>query len=473
MPIDRFGESSNKESGVLSQISLLAVAAERPQPQTVSNGELLTLSFGASAAAVGASSDLLTNRVLQSLPKERAGISEWWRNNASGATKEMFAAHDARLLKLRLDQGLAEVIHKTAGLDYAHSAEQLRPHLANAKADLREFKRTPSGFSSGSVWYAPKTDRLRARELAEAAGPRVLKTPVVLPECPLGQYLALRSAEPLAIVVPKTLLPHPKGVEVWYDLMEKPFSALEKKGQMTAWHHGLEAQTLEGRVKTLQNLIDKNPAGNSALKTLGTETEELYRYKQFAKESPVGKLIETTVAKGEAQALAAREMEAARKALSTELALAPKMHGVPEQFASNAGRRLLAGAGLSALSMGAGYGFDKKIAPSLGLKSGADNELSNGTRLAVDGCLVPAFLLSEIPLKYRLPLAATAFSAGRAANLITADTTLSPEMAKLLTPNHADSILTGAAVMAPIGGRYKAAAITGALVTGRVVNMFY
>lgn len=73
----------------------------------------------------------------------------------------------------------------------------------------------------------------------------------------------------------------------------------------------------------------------------------------------------------------------------------------------------------------------------------------------------------------RLPLAATAFGAGRAANCITADTSLSPRMAKLLTPNHADSILTGAAVMAPISGRYKAAAIAGALVTGRVVSMFY
>lgn len=433
MPIDRFGESSNKESGVLSQLSLLTVVGEKTQTQTASNNDLLALSFGASAAAVGASSDLLTNRVLQSIPKERAGTAEWWRNNASGATKELFAAHDTKLLKLRLDQGVTEVIHRTRVLDYADNAEQLRPHLAKAQADLAAFKTTP-------VTLAGATDILEAKTLGA--------------------------------VKPPTLLPHPKGIAAYYDAMEKPFSALSK-GEVTPWHHSLEAQTLEGRVKTLQQLIDKPPVGNAALKTLGTETEELYRYKQFAKESPVGKLIETTVAKGEAKAVAAGEMEAARKALSTELALAPKMHGVPEQFASNAGRRLIAGVGLSALSMGAGYGFDKEIAPSFGLKSSADNQLSNGTRLAVDGCLVPAFLLSDIPLKYRLPLAATAFGAGRAANFITADTTLSPEMAKLLTPNHADSILTGAAVMAPIGGRYKAAAITGALVTGRVVNMFY
>lgn len=345
----------------------------------------------------------------------------------------MFAAHDANLLKLRLDKGLAEVAHRSAVLDYAQTADDLRPHLAKARADLATFKNTPMTLAG-------------ATEVVEARSAGALKPP--------------------------TLLPHPKGVEAYYAAMEKPFSPLGK-GEVTPWHRSLESQTLEGRVKTLQQLAEAAPAGKSALKTLGTPHQELFRYKQFASDSPVGKLVETAVAKGEAQALAKTELETARKALNSELALAPRMHGVPEHFASNAGRKLIAGVGLSALSMSAGYGFDKEVAPALGLKNASDNGLSHGTRLAVDGCLVPAFLLSELPLKYKLPLAATAFSAGRGVNYVTAEASVSPGIAKLLMPNHADSLLTGAAVMAPIGGRYKAAAIAASLLPGRVVNMFY
>lgn len=208
MPIDRFGESSNTESKVAENLSLLTVWTENTRTQTASKDDLYALSFGAGAAAVGASSDLLTNRVLQSVPKERSGIADWWRNNASGATKEMFAAHDTNLLKLRLDKGLAEVAHRSAVADYAQTADDLRPHLAKARADFATFKNTPMTLAGATEVLEPK-----------------------------GASGAVR---------PTTLLPHPKGVEAYYAAMEKPFSALGK-GEVTPWHHSLESQTLAAR----------------------------------------------------------------------------------------------------------------------------------------------------------------------------------------------------------------------------------
>lgn len=65
--------------------------------------------------------------------------------------------------------------------------------------------------------------------------------------------------------------------------------------------------------------------------------------------------------------------------------------------------------------------------------------------------------------------AVTAVSIGLGKTIVSA---ISPGLSTLIQPNHADTSLTGAAVMAPLGGRYKAAAIGGALAIGRVVNYF-
>lgn len=125
-----------------------------------------------------------------------------------------------------------------------------------------------------------------------------------------------------------------------------------------------------------------------------------------------------------------------------------------------------AGIGLSCIFTAGGYGIDRAIA-------GQDFKDTNsgGARLAVDGCLVPAFLLNDMPLKYRIPLAATAFGAGRARSAIASDFTLAPRWEHVLRPNQADTFLTGGAVMAPLGAKYKAFAIAGALAAGRAVNM--
>lgn len=221
---------------------------------------------------------------------------------------------------------------------------------------------------------------------------------------------------------------------------------------------------------TLARLAKGKVGGQSLVSTVGNYDMEMGAgEKLFIRGTKLGDLVEVTGKQLIEKEMTAGELAANRAVLAREL---EKSSRVFAPVNPGAGNRLLLGLGIAGISTAAGYNFDRALAHALNRERPDDRADENAARLAVDGCLVPAFLLSDIPMRFRIPLVVTAFGAGRVGSFVNADNALSPELAKLLEPNHADTFLMGAAVMAPLSARYKAMGIVGALAAGRVVNLF-
>ena len=128
--------------------------------------------------------------------------------------------------------------------------------------------------------------------------------------------------------------------------------------------------------------------------------------------------------------------------------------------------------GWSGLSTAAGYAADSLISSATGIEM-VDRHGNHGARLAIDGALVPAMIMSDVPMRYKAPLAVAAFAGGRAVSYFQANESISPRMSHLLQPTTSDTVLLGGAIMSPLSAKYKAAAIAAALVIGRAVNYAY
>ncbi|MBX9724325.1 MAG: hypothetical protein K2X81_23150, partial [Candidatus Obscuribacterales bacterium] len=126
-----------------------------------------------------------------------------------------------------------------------------------------------------------------------------------------------------------------------------------------------------------------------------------------------------------------------------------------------------AGAGISALSLGAGYALDSMSSKLLGYKT---PEFANPGQAMIDGLAVPGILLSNMPTRFKIATAAGAFVVGRMANLVAGDSSL--RTSELLRPSPFDGALMTGAALAPVDSKTKALLIGGAFLAGRAYNEF-
>lgn len=197
---------------------------------------------------------------------------------------------------------------------------------------------------------------------------------------------------------------------------------------------------------------------------LGTRAEVAAGLKLIPSQSPLAASLRSHMDLLTTNGQASLRLAAAEKDLATQRALHHEPLLSVERGARLGGGRFLAGVGISAAAMGLGFGVDAALSKVLDTTAPSTDGKDGGSRLAIDGCLLPSVIMSELPTKYKLPLAATVFAAGRLAPLL-------PDN-ELLKPSHTDAFLIPATVLSPLGGKYKAASIAAAVGVGRAVNYF-
>lgn len=124
----------------------------------------------------------------------------------------------------------------------------------------------------------------------------------------------------------------------------------------------------------------------------------------------------------------------------------------------------LKGAGIGALTAGgtllAGYAIDRLI--------GHEGKMDTA-HLISDGLVAPAFLLSPMSARYKLPLAAASMLAGRIGDFANKDAQ-AIELHPVLRPNIVDGIGMTAAAMTPCSLPFKVGMFAAAAAAGRVYN---
>ncbi|MBY0547710.1 MAG: hypothetical protein K2W95_10475 [Candidatus Obscuribacterales bacterium] len=442
--------------------------AEREQQQLAMESlykELVILpaAFGAGYAAVTSPSESLNRRVLQTIPEERTGLVKWWRENSSMAQREVFAAQESAVSRYLGNVEIAKGLDARATTDFTRNLQELLPHTKALEVQTRAFAEANTSVISAES---------RSLE-AMATSPKnfaLAETKKFL----TGPNLAIHNPGTIALVEA-----HQKalqsGIREIAESSTNRFLLKIHANDLAAYasnpsHRQYDLNWMRQQHATLTRLAEGKIGGQDLLNTVGVNNMEMGAgEKLFIRGTKLGDLVEVTAKQLIEKEMTVGELAANKAALTRELEQSSRVFA---QANHSAGTNFLRALGVAGFSTAAGYNFDRALAHALNRERPDDRADENAARLAVDGCLVPAFILSDIPMKFRVPLVITAFGAGRIGSFVNADNTLSPELAKLLKPNQADTFLMGAAIMAPLGARYKAMGIVGALAAGRVVNLF-
>lgn len=468
MPLDNLSEGANKHSAPESSLSLLAVSsAESGKPFKLQTEDIASaLAFGASYSASSTTSVLLRDRVLSTLPDHRSSSLQWFEKNASGVQREVFAQQKFALEPAVAAVKRADVFNTILYDDFAKTRESLNSHLAVTKHRLRFF-----GNASGQALQGEASSLLRAATAGPDHALAATTRAVLRPGSHIAEKETVGALWSYRRLLAAGGYDTPRANQLRQTIIEGA-TKLEAQGLSPALK-GAEVLALRQRQQVLEQFIKGPlPSKEAVLATVGTTEEVVRGQKLFVSASAEGRALTHFATKVEAATTTGAELSMAERALVAEHRQSiAGLAGKPDAIGAMAGRKFLTGFGLATLSTAGGYAFDHALAKELGIEI-KDTDQSNRTRLAVDGCLVPAFLLSELPAKLRIPLAVGAFGAGRASTFTSADNIMSPRAAELLKPNHADTVLLGLSIMAPLSGRYKALAMTGSLAAGRVVNLF-
>lgn len=432
---------------------------------------VLPAMFGAGYAAVNTAAEPLNLRVLQTVPEERAALVKWWRNNSSQANREVFAAQEQALSRVLSNTEIAKSLHATATADYIRTVEELLPHTKALGARVNAFA------AAGSEVLRAEAESLRIMassptNLALAETKKFLS----------GPNLALHDARTIGLVqrhqnALQSGIREIQASSTWRMLLNVHADDVAAYANNPR-HRVHDLQWLRHQHAMLGHLADGSGrvGGKALLDSIGTAMEMGEGGKLFIRGTQLGDLVEVAGKQLVEKEMTAGELAANKAVLARELEQSSAVFAQSSKafapLGPGAGSKLLTGLGVAGFSLAAGYNFDRALAHALGRERPDDRADENAARLAVDGCLVPAFLLSDIPMKFRVPLAVTAFGAGRVGSFVNADNALSPQLAAILKPNQADTLLMGAAIMAPLGARYKAIGIVGALAAGRVANLF-
>lgn len=458
MPQDVPGEMSRRElADTSSQLSFLSLHKEQPTD--------FAIAFSASAFTSGVVADVLTRNTLLTPISERQGLARWWETNSSDATKEIFATQRNGVEAARAVIANAEaegVKAADAFLRSVDSLDNIGRHIARHDLHLTSPLRHRAEVLAKEVdsltrILDAKPDRVGAEvERAIRTGSTEL-TPATRAILREYQDLVMREYK----MVPEAAALRPE--------IHDAVSALRGESVRVS-DEAVRMQQIPRRIEFLTNIMSHKPSDITAV--LGNAAEVEAGTKLFETHSGIGQRLTRHIEIMAAGDAASAEVRLARTGLVKELAYGAKPLMPSAEYLQTGAGRVVKAFGLATISMGVGYGADSAIGKLFNLNNGDSQTAQPGARLAIDGCLVPALIMSELPTKFKLPAAAAAFAAGRASNLVSSNDFLSPGMATLLKPNQADTFLLGTAVMTPLGGRYKAAAIAGAIGVGRLVNYF-
>lgn len=466
MPLDNLSEGARQHSATESSLSLLAIS-ENNQATKLQTQDLITpLALGAGYAGLSTTSGILRDRVLGTLPDQRTGVAQWFEKNATVAHRELFAQQRDALVTASARLTRAEVFHPVMHDAYVKTRDALNSHAVATKHRLGFYEKASGQALQGQA----SSMILAARSGADTAYSATVKA-VLRPGLHLAELETVGALWSYRRLLAEGKYHSPQA-ELCREKIMRGASALEGQG-IRATEKAAEELALKEQHNVLTQFAKgPMPTREAVLATVGTAGEVGRGEKLFVSSSSTGRALVNFAAKVEAATKTGVELTAARTALTAEHERTiSRLGGNTDGVASTLGRKFLAGVGLATLSTSGGYAFDHALSKQLGVEI-SDSDQSNRARIAVDGCLVPAFLLSELPMKLRVPLAVTAFGAGRASTFISADNILSPRVAELLKPNHVDTVLMGMSIMAPVSGRYKAIAMTGSLAAGRIANLF-
>lgn len=448
MPQDRPLDAERSEARPAEpRLSLVSLAREQANARTEIDLFATAAGTGLGKMLVAGAGDALTRHTLAAPIIQRSGVGEWWQKASSTKTQSVFL------------QERASIVECTRAVDFA---EQVRDAVAaghNAqRAPLTEFGRVFKQASDAAGVLRAQSDSFTRIASARDAATAVREIDRTLMD--FGTSLGADDLKGLRNY--KQLIAEGQftGELAAAYRMEVCFTAtdLERKAVALA---GSSVDGLKKQYVFLESLV---PHAETIVSELGTEREVRAGTKLFAREWPVGRALESYADYAVRLKNANAEIKAAQLNLETQLASG----GEQLMPRGGHGARLIRGVGLSTLSMATGYGVDLAIGKVFGI-AGLEQR-NNGARFAVDGCLVPALIMSDLPARFKLPVAVAAFAASRANNFVSTTDFLSPNIAKVLKPNQADTYLLGAAVMAPLVGRYRAAAIASAVGIGRLVN---
>lgn len=467
--MSRWGPADNG-----SPLSLVNLHKESPTD--------FAISFSASALASGVIADALTHKTLMTPIADRQGITRWWESNSSAATQDLFATQrTARQQIWRLQRNAEVASVKTIGafLDSADLLDSIAKNIHHRTWLRRSDPLLPAFLTRRATGLVNEADSLLLVFEAKpgAVGAQVERA---LARNPNELTPALRRllVEYKSLVVPTghnpSLCRHtdwPFGSQaqvVRDELRQAAEDLLEESARVN--EQLVRTKNIPATIEFLEKIRTLKPADIKA--ALGTTAEVNAGTKLFDVHSNVGLKLTEHIGKISDAEAALTELRLANAALKEDFALSTKALIPSSSYLQTDAGRVFKAFGLASISMGAGYGADAAIGELFNVNDSESRGLQSGARLAVDGCLVPALIMSDLPTKFKLPLAAAAFAAGRASSFVSTNDFLSPNMATLLKPNQADTFLVGTAVMTPLSGRYKAAAIAASIGVGRAVNHF-
>lgn len=441
MPLDATAPSDPQKSG-LPELDISLTDISSKIPNEVKESMLLASQFGGAAVASGLANDLLRSEAFNAAMRNPLEAT-WWERNGSASTSETFY------------QTRCSLQSRVFGLDRA------REDLTVARGELRQGVEAIRSSNPISL-SAAKALKIESRALynqaeallhiVNAAEDSVTKH--------IGHALRYRTV-PNSLDVRLALEAYETAVNNggFYTRGGQLRNILLTKVDSLA----LEARSREIPLKVFQLLEDlEGLTAETIRRSLGTRDQVNRGSKFIIDDSPLGTALlkQADLAKTK-QDLSEKVVLAESEIASQRLSHNPSLTNT-SKFLSVISGRFLAAAGLAVGSMAAGVGADLALSKLLGSEAPILDGRNGGTRLAIDGCLVPSVIMSDLPAKIRFPLAAAAFAAGRMAPLMPTN--------DIIKPNHVDSFLIPPAVMSPLGGKYKAAAIAASIGIGRVAN---
>jgi hypothetical protein len=200
---------------------------------------------------------------------------------------------------------------------------------------------------------------------------------------------------------------------------------------------------------------------------IGTADEVAAGTKLFVQGSDDAVKLMAYAEKQKLHALATAELDAARAGMSSAESrlLAAQKAGAAEAHGGLLGtsmKGLAKGMLISGATLATGYAFDTYL-------MGNKNHMDGGGRFIMDGFVTPAILVSNMPMRYKLPMAALTFGGARAVDWWTGyGSGVSTNM--WLRPNVVDHVGVTASILAPIPTKYKPFAVLGTLALGRGYN---
>lgn len=417
---------------------------------------------GLTGAGMHAGMYALDSKLLSTPLEQRSGLLKWWENYSPAHKALAGETEAARLAREAFQKANAAKVAAESGLKAVEMLPQTMTTAAEAALAKSPFK--PEVFTklqAQHTFLRETLPTLSGEEIAKQVGTRaqVARGEVLFDAATqLGKDVQIYAK---GVGMPGSLPPA--------DYFAKQIGTLETK--LATMEGNRLAQI--GIERQLEFLKSHGAANINELKAvIGTADEVAAGTKLFVAGSTEAKSLLDYATKSGAhaeatQALAKAQNNMAIKNASLETMMAKGPGAAHGNLLDTTVKGFARGLGISALTLGAGYGADY----ALGSMFGYGTPTSNGFgRFVMDGVITPAILLSGWQPRYKYPAAAATFLAARGMDYL-AGTGASAETSMLLRPNTIDAVGVTASVLAPIPGKYKAFGVAATLAVGRGWNL--